>query len=321
MSEKRSVFREVALERLSTPEQLDQLIQVTSPRSWLALGAIGTLLTGLLLWAYFGTVTTRVEGECVLFSSDLYQRLNRFGSQDIEMQRDILDSQRRALEQAVSDARARVQELNQRLPTERKLLAQGLITGGQLRATEQLLADTRQALERDNAGLKQLSQRELAASFGREGELAGRAQIAAGSSPEPTEHLQAVVYVATADGKRVTNGMEIRVAPASFKPEEHGYMLGRISAVAEFPATTTSMMRVLRNDQLVTQLSQTGAPFEVVADLEVDPGSPSGYRWTSAGGPDSRVQSGTPCTARIAVQSQRPVELVVPAIRKALKLY
>ncbi len=35
------IFRKVALERLSSPEQLDQLLQVTDPKGWLALGALG----------------------------------------------------------------------------------------------------------------------------------------------------------------------------------------------------------------------------------------------------------------------------------------
>ena len=38
------IFRKVALERLSSPEQLDQLMQVTSPKGWLALAGLGALL-------------------------------------------------------------------------------------------------------------------------------------------------------------------------------------------------------------------------------------------------------------------------------------
>ena len=34
------IFRKVALERLSSPEQLDQLLQVTDPKGWMALGAL-----------------------------------------------------------------------------------------------------------------------------------------------------------------------------------------------------------------------------------------------------------------------------------------
>ncbi|MEY4095680.1 MAG: hypothetical protein RLZZ53_2879, partial [Acidobacteriota bacterium] len=34
------IFRKVALDRLASPEQLDLLMEVTSPRSWIALVAV-----------------------------------------------------------------------------------------------------------------------------------------------------------------------------------------------------------------------------------------------------------------------------------------
>src|SRR5437660_9580673 len=62
----RQIFRKAALERLSSPEQLDRLMQVTSPRAWIALAALGLLLVAALAWGLFGTVTTTVEGQGVL---------------------------------------------------------------------------------------------------------------------------------------------------------------------------------------------------------------------------------------------------------------
>jgi len=60
------LFRKQALERLSSPEQLDQLMQVVAPRSWLLLAGLGLLLTTLLLWGVFGKITTTVQGRGVL---------------------------------------------------------------------------------------------------------------------------------------------------------------------------------------------------------------------------------------------------------------
>jgi HlyD family secretion protein len=60
------IFRKVALERLSSPEQLDQLMQVTSPRGWLALGAFGALLLTALGWSVFGSIPTDATGEGIL---------------------------------------------------------------------------------------------------------------------------------------------------------------------------------------------------------------------------------------------------------------
>jgi HlyD family secretion protein len=60
------IFRKVALERLSSPEQLDQLMQVTSPRGWLALGAFGALLLTALGWSVLGSIPTDATGEGIL---------------------------------------------------------------------------------------------------------------------------------------------------------------------------------------------------------------------------------------------------------------
>ncbi len=60
------IFRKVALERLSSPEQLDQLMQVTSPRGWLALGALGAILLASLGWGIWGSVPTQASGGGIL---------------------------------------------------------------------------------------------------------------------------------------------------------------------------------------------------------------------------------------------------------------
>ncbi|HEX2643067.1 MAG TPA: NHLP bacteriocin system secretion protein [Thermoanaerobaculia bacterium] len=60
------IFRQVSLERLSSPEQLDQLMQVTTPKGWLALTALGALLLVALGWGIFGAIPTTAAGEGIL---------------------------------------------------------------------------------------------------------------------------------------------------------------------------------------------------------------------------------------------------------------
>jgi HlyD family secretion protein len=66
MSEKREVFRRVSLERLSSPEQLDALMHVTSSRGWLALLALCGVLAVALAWSVFGSIPSKVKGSCIL---------------------------------------------------------------------------------------------------------------------------------------------------------------------------------------------------------------------------------------------------------------
>ena len=62
------MFRKVALERLSSPEQLDQLITLTSPIGWAALIAVAVLLAAIVAWGFSGSIPTRVEGAGILVS-------------------------------------------------------------------------------------------------------------------------------------------------------------------------------------------------------------------------------------------------------------
>lgn len=66
MSEKNQLFRKASLDRLSSPEQLDGLMQVTSPKGWVALLAICGLLAMALLWGVWGSIPTRITGTCIL---------------------------------------------------------------------------------------------------------------------------------------------------------------------------------------------------------------------------------------------------------------
>jgi HlyD family secretion protein len=63
------IFRETATERLSSPEQLDQLVAITRPFDWAAAIAMALGLIVLVTWGVLGKIPTRVEGEGILLSS------------------------------------------------------------------------------------------------------------------------------------------------------------------------------------------------------------------------------------------------------------
>jgi len=63
------VFRAASLERLSSPEQLDQLMVVTTTKGWLALGALALLLVTGVTWSILGAIPDRVNGQGILVKS------------------------------------------------------------------------------------------------------------------------------------------------------------------------------------------------------------------------------------------------------------
>jgi hypothetical protein len=50
------IFRKKSMERISSPESLNDYIRVTTPSVWIVLTAIVLLLAGMIAWSVFGTV-------------------------------------------------------------------------------------------------------------------------------------------------------------------------------------------------------------------------------------------------------------------------
>jgi HlyD family secretion protein len=128
--------------------------------------------------------------------------------------------------------------------------------------------------------------------------------------------LEAVVYIPADQGKSVKPGFQVRLAPSTVKREEFGTMIGTVSNVSEFPVTPQGMTAVLHNDQLVKLFSKDGAPYAVSVSLDQDASTPSGYRWAVGKGPQVHLTSGTLAQADITTRSRRPLDLVVPLLRK-----
>lgn len=54
------LFRKSSLDRIASPEQLNDYIKATSPAAWLVLAAAVILLTGACLWGIFGRLETKL---------------------------------------------------------------------------------------------------------------------------------------------------------------------------------------------------------------------------------------------------------------------
>jgi hypothetical protein len=67
-----TAFRRAALERLSSSEQLDQLIHITSPRPWLLLLGLIAVILAPVVWGAAVQVSNQVEVRTILleFTAD-----------------------------------------------------------------------------------------------------------------------------------------------------------------------------------------------------------------------------------------------------------
>ncbi len=60
------IFRKKSVERISSPEQLNDYLHVTNLSVWLLLIAVAILLVGLLIWGGFAYITSFVGGAAVV---------------------------------------------------------------------------------------------------------------------------------------------------------------------------------------------------------------------------------------------------------------
>ena len=417
-----SFFRKSALEKLSTPEKLDQLIKVTGPKAWIALITVAlALLTGLL-WSFMGTVKTNLDvigvvlgGEvhevvatsqgqlvelkvsvgdiilkgdiiAVIQQPDLYKqiedakaaladrkfemtKLASYGNQGTQLQGELITQTRISIKGEIEAEKKKSAFLNNQLESENALLSKGLITKSQVANTKQQIEASKNAIERlkgqivetsnqqNNLGFdlqqkvtlqnqriaeaernlhflieKHDTQRNIRSPYdGEVVEVLTDAGIMVGlgaplfklKNINETKHaqLRGVLYIPSKDGKKIKKGMHTLVVPSTVQPQEYGFIKGKVTYVSDFPITQQGMLTSVKNDQLAKGFLANGPLFEVHIDFEKDPNSYSGFKWTSAKGPDIFIKEGTSCKGKITIEEEAPVTIVVPAFKKFFDLY
>jgi HlyD family secretion protein len=412
-----NVFRKVSLDRLSSPEQLDQLMQVTDARGWIILSSFGIVLATAVLWGCLGSVAHDVpcsgmliksggvfevsavsagritdlavrvgdmvtEGQVVARMSqpELADKLREaravaaelktqqeeivtHGSQDVALQTRLLAQQRATVTQTIAAAQRSAKAYRETVELQAKLVREGLLTRQTELATRHQLDQTERQIGDGHSQLAEIAVHEQELRARREEEVgAGRTKIAAqerviavldremkSKAEVVSQHtgrileivadqgslvgagdaivtldlmgrtvkeLEVVLYVPSSYGKQIQVGMTAYVSPSTVKREEFGLMVGRVTYVSDYPATSRGMLRILKNDKLLASLVGADAPYEVHADLLVDERTFSGYRWSSSQGPPLKIQSGTRAAAYITVASRRPIEMVIPLLRE-----
>jgi HlyD family secretion protein len=412
----RGIFRAVALDRLSSPDELDRLLRVTDSKAWIAQAAVFGLLILALIWGYTGKLPSTVSGQGVIVRTGGVLNVVAAGSGVVAKLRvnagdkiaagqtiatvaqpSIVEKHRNALQMLEQAQRERnrthvIREQEAKLATAavirkranaedeiKHLQDQVALAKEQVSAQEQLLAagivvkqkaiEARQsltAIEDRIAGVRAQIQ-----EFDVE-EFASRAKVQQGDAEKGSavqdaernlheidnqleiaqnvvspyggevlevkvlpgatvamgdpivsvqpdvQDLQALVYLPAAQAKDVHPEMEVKISPSNVKPEEFGFVRGRVVYISDFPDTPAELMRNFQNEVLVKVLTNDGPVTELRVVMLKDPNTPSGYQWSSSKGPNLLLSGGTLCTAEVITRWQKPVTLIFPALRRAL---
>ena len=396
---------------MSSPEQLDRLITVTSPRIWLILITIGIVLGCGILWGIFGSIPVKVDTSGILISSGGVSSISStvtgqitdvrvkngdelkkgdiiaiIGENDIVTQINDTNEIIKVLKTLTTSTNwaavklptdlLEIQQLGQQIQSASSAAGYGKIdpeiakreyesykqlyaagaaskaeldakysayisaqssysaqsvsasqAAAQFNATKQAKLDELTKKVEDLKASIQTDYSIVAPSDGKivsidvsKGDLVsqGTAIASLAKTGSNVKALEAVIYVPVSDGKKITEGMEVKIYPSTVQKEEYGYMIGTVVNVPIYPVSTQSVMETLGNESLVQELTGDGSPLEVRVDLVADDSTVSGYAWSSKKGATVNVENGTLCSAAVVVSTQRPISMVIPILKQKI---
>jgi HlyD family secretion protein len=128
--------------------------------------------------------------------------------------------------------------------------------------------------------------------------------------------LELLAFIPSRSAREVHPGMIVRVSPVGTRKEEQGELLGTVTEISAFPVSAVGLRALLQNETLADSLSRQGSPNVARITLMERPGG--GYKWTSARGDDVALSSGALSGLEVVVSLHRPINLVVPTVRRFL---
>jgi len=404
-----NVFRKVSLERLSSPEQLDKLLTITSPRGWITLSTVIIIIVLAIIWGFLGSIPVKVDTSGLLISSggtvtisavtngivtdirvkngddlkkgdtiaimgenslsteieDIKEIITVLGSiqpnsnwGSLTIPSELGDLQDLGLQIQSQTAALANDERNPTLALKeyqnyKKLYDAAAVSKTDLdikydayvsaqdaydQAGLQLRQSTAKFQALQQTRLKEYNERLTAKQNAllndylivapEDGKVmnvkvekgkvitAGTEIATVSRTGANVKALEAVIYVPVSDGKKLKEGMGVKIYPSTVAREEYGYMRGTVSEVPQYPVTRESVMETLGNEALVETLTGQGAPLEVRVDLVSDSSTVSGFAWSTKKGAGLNVENGTLCSASVVVDAQRPVSMVIPLLKK-----
>jgi hypothetical protein len=303
---KQSLFREKAFLRLSSPEQLDQRIEVVSPTGWIALIALIVLALAILVWSIFGEISEKITGDgIVAYDNRGIIGVSSRGSGQING-----ISVREGDHVNAGDILANISQ--DEIVNEIAQL-QGRPGSGDYLKTLQEELETASVIRAPVSGAI-LDINYSPYSYIEQGGLLCRIVEDADAS----EDILVILYVPLLSGKTIEAGMPVAVSPEVSNKEEDGYLVGKVKSVSRYAVSTESMMTVLDSQQLVDSLSAQGAMLEVQVELVRDETAPSGYLWSRAINTPDEVAVEVLCQGDIQVSGYRPITLLLPFLEPLL---
>lgn len=266
-------FRQQALAKLQSPEELDLPVRFARPQGWLVLTVTVAAMAAASVWAVTGSVASTVGAPAVLTHGE--------GSY-------ILQSP------VSGQVTAVLAKEGERLPAGTPVLKVRTSQGDEVVRTV--------AAGRVTA---------LAATIGQiiqtGANVAAVEKIAHASDP-----LYATVYVPAENAASIPANAPVDLTVESVPSQEYGVLRGHVKSVDRTAQSAQQIAAFLGDNQLGEQFTRKDRPVAVLVRLDMSSGTKSGYKWSSADGPPFALSSMTLATGSIRMADQRPVDWLLP---------
>ncbi|MHC3467190.1 HlyD family efflux transporter periplasmic adaptor subunit [Streptomyces sp. 7R007] len=266
-------FRQQALAKLQSPEELDLPVRFARPQGWLVLSVSLIAMAAASVWAVTGSVASTVSAPAILTHAE--------GSY-------ILQSP------VAGQVTAVVAKEGERLPAGSPVLKVRTSQGDTVVRTV--------AAGRVTA---------LAATIGQiistGANVAAMEKVAHASDP-----LYATVYVPAENAASIPADAAVDLTVSSVPTEQYGVLRGHVKSVDRSAQSAQQIAAFLGDSQLGEQFTKKGRPVAVLVRLDKSAATKSGYRWSSKDGPPFDLTSMTLASGSIRLADQRPVDWLLP---------
>lgn len=262
------LYRKSSLERISSPEQLDKVLKVTSPMSWLALIGITVIVVVTVIWSIIGTIPVTVTTKGIISS--------HVGSNAVYTQE----------AGTVVSVRVRVgDELHLGDPV----------------LTYKIASNEVETIYADQVGT-------VATLVVNNGDTLTPGNEVIRVTPTAQGSQIVVCYVPLAQAKKLERGMMVNISLDSLDSSSYGSMAARIINIDAYAVSSEGMAGVIgANNNLSATFTQEGAVVAVACELYPDANTVSGYYWSNDKGAGVTVTNGSLVTAKIVTEEVAPI--------------
>ncbi|SHH18421.1 biotin/lipoyl-binding protein [Desulfosporosinus lacus] len=297
MENSNSIFRKTALDRISSPEQLNEYIKITNPGVWVVLLGCMALLIAVGFWSVFGSIPDSVQVKGVVFPQNgVTALIPETGGRISDVRVKVGDFVQAGQIIAVVPQEDLIQEINN--------------LGTQANLDISKINALRSEYERKSLIVAPVSGIVLNVMGVHETASSNQALASIVKQEKFANDKQIITYVPSSTAKKLREGMEVQASPSFAPREEYGYMYGYITSIGTYPVTEANVLSALGSEQYAVGVLPEGSCVEVRITLTPDPDSADKIKWSNQKGEGISLSIGTNCNLLIVTKKIKPYELI-----------